>query len=107
MKPELQRIAIATACGWKPCTRCDDPECAYNQPPDYCGSLDAMATAERSLTDEDAWQMAVLLSGCVMRPGDIPLLCRSETIKLMHATAAQRAESFLRVKCLWQEGEPS
>jgi len=98
MTPEQQRIAIAEACGWKPCARCNDPECSYNITPDYPGDLNAMHAAEQSLNYRQAMEyVRELEQKCWDRDGE----ANDGTLSLVRATAAQRAEAFLRTLNLW------
>lgn len=88
MTPEQQRIAIAQACGWT-----DTPIVGgkYGQAdvPDYLEDLNAMHEAEKVLTHEQFDDYYVRLCIKIARP--------------YHATAAQRAEAFLRTLGLWKE----
>jgi hypothetical protein len=110
MKPEAQRIAIAEACGWGGDGKCirdvikrhdEQTQRAYYQDrplpkggvPDYLNDLNAMHEAENTLNVSDEqityWQ------------NTLQLVCdRHNTITLM-ATAAQRAEAFLRTIGKW------
>ena len=107
MKPEQQRIAIAEACGWKLVT--DNPcyEPYWENPtgnmiavscgmrlPDYLNDLNAMHKAEKTL---DYNQMN--------RYQNIELsrFVHTGTTWICSATAAQRAEAFLRTLNLWNE----
>lgn len=114
MKPEQQRIAIAETCGktsngWY-CQHCHqdvqpehvtyqethDPRaggCGHTVSgyglPDYLNDLNAMHEAEPHLGDIDNWlRYDKLLAECA-------------TKFTFHATAAQRAEAFLRTLNLW------
>jgi len=103
MKPEQQKIAIAEAFGWK---RQEPDSCFFDDPtesfqvyvgdlPDYLNDLNAMHEAEKTLNVSDEqityWQ------------NTLQLVCdRHNTITLM-ATAAQRAEAFLRTIGKWTE----
>ncbi len=113
MKPELQRIAIATACGWKwfehpdviaatrtftlpnkwvlnPNGRLVFPHDA----PDYLADLNAMAKVEK------------VLHGPIQRGAfswRLTELCNPED--RCHATAAQHAEAFLRCISKWEDSK--
>ena len=106
MTPEKQRIAIAEVCGkgryepivhelpfvkWKR----DGVTCAA-QPPDYLNSLDAMHEAVETLRHKDGPEwfdfQAHLMDIC------------GSTMNCIQATAAQRAEAFLKTLGLWEEG---
>ena len=103
MNKEQQRIAIAEACGWtqiESCTCCDGVSRGY-QPtpgahkkhlPDYLNDLNAMHEAEKVLTKEQAEKYVTILC-----------LQVQPTPQLYHATAAQRAEAFLRTIGKWVE----
>jgi hypothetical protein len=92
MTPEEQRIAIAEACGWK--TGYRDPE-AWHPLPDYLNDLNAMHEAEKVL---DKRQEDIMNSTL----WDI----MDGRKYLWHATASQRAESFLRTVGKWKEAKP-
>lgn len=133
MSPEAQRIAIAEACGWKNCrcdegTRNmppkgepdDDfnrdvvehakhkPYCGFpTEPhreilPDYLNDLNAMHEAEEVLPIDkrvgSQGYMGFLWDTCSknMHNG-------GSTWEIAHATAAQRAEAFLKTLGLWVE----
>lgn len=105
MTPEEKRIAIAEACGWtfhglrKDLTKEEHvgfcawlppnwKEKLYRSLPDYLNSLDAMHEAEKVLEGTyNAFIYQVLLAG-----GSPPEV----RWNLTHATAAQRADAFLR-----------
>ena len=115
MNTEQQRIAIAEACGWR-----FDPmgqahkkleaiacwvrpgNCDWQTEvlPDYLNSLDAMHEAEKMLTEKQRdgsdgymeW-----LDWVVVRDGS-----RGRSWHTAHATAAQRAEAFLRTIGKWE-----
>jgi hypothetical protein len=112
MTPEQQRIAIAEACGWK---MHDHPDCLAKKEgwvsrdwetwvmnpsgilvfkhdiPDYLNDLNAMHEAEKVLTEKgvNAWWAYV---AHINRNNPTPFRAESA----VHATAAQRAEAFLR-----------
>lgn len=98
MTPEDQRIAIAKACGWTRFTpdtiqftaRRGDGK--WDLIPDYLNDLNAMHEAEKVLT----WKQQVVYRTMLQK------LCVTLTDAHM-ATAAQRAEAFLRVHNLWRE----
>jgi len=118
MTPRAQRIAIAKACGWTKADhytegfgggRCletgrkDKQGMFFRKLPDYLNDLNAMYEAESTLTTR---QIPVfedeLFSVC-----ELP---HAGTLWIaIHATAAQRAEAFLRTLGLWieqQKGQP-
>jgi hypothetical protein len=108
MNPEEQRIAIAEACGWTP-----TPEGLYTKDPaglrppfrhpehlpNYLNDLNAMHEAERRLTDDQWGLYCVALNklACRIQCGNTHTC--GYTIA---ATAAQRAEAFLKTLNLWK-----
>jgi len=115
MKPDAQRIAIAEACGWR---RAKAPR--YLALGDYFGWMNPrgdFCDAEELpnyLNDLNAIHGAVMQYFNPKSPGDgfryIDELaditgCRYPNISMafVHATAAQRAEAFLRTIGKWQE----
>lgn len=99
MSPEKQRIAIARACGWTKCriewgfpvgNRNNDV--IVRDIPDYLNDLNAMHEAEKKLTGQkiDAYVTTLCLK---VQPAP----------SLWNATAAQRAEAFLRTLGLWED----
>lgn len=105
MTEKEQRIAIAMACGWKEIGpgRLDerrwqkDGQNVYDfELPDYLRNLNAMHQAEETLKRDEQRAYTKLL-----RPKLISNLSADWCI--LHATATQRAEVFLRVKGLWKE----
>lgn len=102
MSPEQQRIAIAEACGWKEAIMitantwvgCLDGS-ALKPIPHYTDDLNAMHEAEKTLGD--LWDLYADQL-CANRPEE------PSAIKcVMFATAAQRAEAFLKIKGKWEE----
>ena len=117
MNTEKQRIAIAEACGWtdvkgtkgvhpkarfKGCGYADD----WIALPDYLNDLNAMHEAEKVLTPkyqpakgESQWSDYLAWLG----------FCGEnktrEVYECVTATAAQRAEAFLRTVGKWEEGK--
>ncbi len=107
MKTTDQRIAIAVACGLKPCSyhgvhhthqlsECTRWECS-DAIPDYLNDLNAMHEAEKTLTMEQGWKYL----------NQIALLQDSKDASdfmnhfCWHSPAAQRAEAFLKTLNLW------
>ena len=86
MNPEQQRVAIAEACG-------EDNDSIYRDLiPDYLNDLNAMHEAEKVLTSEQVTSYVYLLESMNDR-WSTPAF----------ATAAQRAEAFLRTIGKWEE----
>jgi hypothetical protein len=112
MTPEEQQIAIAEACGWQECTntgfsiqgimpKISPRYCNWHRPapspseedtrswywlPDYLNDLNAIHEAEKTLEIPEVFTYEVELSNAATRNGEY----------MWHATAAQRAEAFLR-----------
>ena len=95
MTPEQQRIAIAEACSE------DNDSIVRGLIPDYPFDLNAMHEAEkiipRQLFHVDYWQKGY---------GRFQQILSSLTITPYSATAAQRAEAFLRTIGKWEEAKP-
>ena len=95
MTKEQINIAIAEACGWKPAPRerweLDGRVERFR--PDYCNDLNAMHEAEKILSDESHADYACELVKTIRRNG--------EWFESVSATAAQRAEAFLRTINKW------
>ncbi len=118
MKPELQRIAIAEACGWKPekvsygtCwTRPALPLYFVKEPgalPDYLSDLNAMNEAEKAVFGARSgyYDRAFVthLCGVLGMDEDTGMHDKRTIYSLLHATAAQRAVAFLRTIGKWQD----
>jgi len=104
MTPEQQRIAIAKVCGYRdgelkpfwlaPPIGKPFKACGVNNLPDYLNDLNAMHEAEKVLYG-NLWQPyhdKLAMINCNARCGSYPAI---------DATAAQRAEAFLRTLNLW------
>ena len=104
MKPEAQRIAIATACGWREFLneglygwKTEDENENAQPVPDYLNDLNAMHEAEHKLfKTHDAMGVSVYYHTLVS-------MCENNPALAVQSTAAQRAESFLRTLNLWTE----
>jgi len=110
MKPEEQRIAIAKACGWY-----DIGEPTWNGQvlgrhwergpleniPDYLNDLNAIREAENKLSKDHRKQLVYVLLRVVIADLDKYTPEIDKFRVLYFATAAQRAEAFIRVigKC--------
>jgi hypothetical protein len=99
VKPEQQRIAIAEACGivsrdhWGPLYK--TPQGAVRDCPDYLNDLNAMHEAEKVFL-----KMETL---CFWETYSNRLTSSLGWIDIFHATAAQRAEAFLRTIGKWED----
>ena len=102
MTPEQQRIAIAEACGivskdkWGSLYK--TPRGILRDCPDYLNDLNAMHEAEKVLTPLEWFNYSALLTK-IVGPKD------QEYYLNIHATAAQRAEAFLRTIDKWKTKE--
>lgn len=111
VSPEAQRIAIAEACGWNP-----PPEEIGNQThgggrfmsseewrqahiPDYLNDLNAMHEAEKISSDNNQMKFRGELIDMMIPKYGFESAC----LLAIHATAAQRAEAFLRTIGKWEE----
>jgi hypothetical protein len=119
MKPEAQRLAIAKVCGWEGCSdsKCDYrksqhlhkggiiafPE-SYSIPryPDYLNDLNAMHVAEQTLTTTEQ-QNSYYAEIAEITWGNEETGDRQVVFNQLTATAAQRAEAFLKTLLLWEE----
>ncbi len=112
MTPESQRIAIATACGWKNVhtlivknvtKKGDDRKVGITSDdgwvPQYLNDLNAMHEAEKVL-DEDQHQYDYV--GHLVKKDWSEAWSFTDAQKAIHATATQRAEAFLRTLGLWK-----
>lgn len=112
MNKEKQRIAIAESNGWYMCgtcaawvnpvtNQCESSDIA-NCAPDYLNDLNAMHEAEKTLKDEYADMYPYELCKAVgVDPDELPI--QSELLMVLHATAAQRAEAFLKTLSKWED----
>lgn len=107
MTPEAQRIAIAEACGWTidPAFRLcslppSHPRHAAAGLFDPLDDLNAMHAAEMTLNRKRCLEYVTELGYVVGNTG-------VEYYDLIRATAAQRAEAFLRTLNLWTDERPS
>ena len=100
MKPEQQRIAIAEACGWTGISYWGAGGINGKHPkepwteviPDYLNDLNAMHEAEDTMYDGQLWiEYENVLTTAMDHVGG-----------QFHATAAQRAEAFLKALNLWK-----
>jgi len=125
MTSEAQRIAIAEACGWvreyadvptwdaslnsykggyKPVRTMlfrRRQKCFHAEKlPDYLNDLNAMHEAEKVLTEEQ-WLSFTIYVLLASKDGTFVIDNNMKTVA--HATAAQRAEAFLRTVGKWEE----
>ena len=97
MTNEQINIAIAEACGWKGHPFCTDmmgnPFSGWDTPPDYCNCLNAMHQAEKIFNHA---QYCRYIS-------ELCTLTIADNNSMYLATAAQRAEAFLKTIGKWEE----
>jgi hypothetical protein len=116
MTKEQQRIAIAEACGftkeepWLDGRDCwshkDSPmHVGFEEVPDFLNDLNAMHEAEGSVifADSSLAEEYGMRLGKTYHPRWFIDVTGSQLAAMCHATAAQRAEAFLRTLNLWQE----
>ena len=110
MSPVEQRIAIAEACGWT-CIYAGDPPMGQldnrqrwaKALPDYPNDLNAMHEAENCLAEDQEEEFVTrIFFGGAWRQYAIEYC---DAFSCMRATAAQRAEAFLKTLNLWEESE--
>jgi len=114
MKTDQQRITIAEACGWK-WERLWTGELhgkpvgeqgPFREVPDYLNDLNAMHEAEKVLTEEQLYNYGNKLDRITL-PKTSMEMCYIESPEagmypdLFCATAAQRAEAFLKTIKKW------
>jgi hypothetical protein len=122
MTPEQQRIAIAEACGWKSVRSEFSMKSWINSDgnhvgigtdslPNYLNDLNAMHDAEEhaihNLMDADEWgEYGMLLKRShphgLFLNGEVDY---HDLATILHATASQRAEAFLRTIGKWEEAK--
>jgi hypothetical protein len=129
MTPEQQRIKIAEACCWSACQYCWHPrdtegrrgklwlgispinrdkpfEVACWELPDYLNDLNAMHEAEEILKQKGDFTsyLSALAKTCGFKAqGSEAWFCLHAGLEAVaSATAAQRAEAFLRTLNLWE-----
>ena len=108
MTPDEQRIAIAKACGivihdhWGPLYK--TPKGIVRVCPDYLTDLNAMHEAEKVLTYEQAEEFVeqLYLADQKNNLAENPPPWR---FNVASATAAQRAEAFLRTIGKWEDAK--
>ena len=118
MKPEQQRIAIAEACGWTECVFVESIGLAKGRPgnnkpsygtyengmaqlPDYPFDLNAMHEAEQTLWEKDWTSRHDFIDYLARIINPTHGYWQQSGIHLLDATAAERAEAFLRTIGKW------
>ena len=110
MSPEAQRIAIAEACGWKHIAfnrgwiKAGDGEtqCVI---PDYLNDLNAMHGAEQCLWRKDFLARDTFIDHLARILNPVHGYRDQLGQHLLDATAAQRAEAFLRTLGKWEDAK--
>ena len=114
MNPEQQRVAIAEACGWTVthwkvnpfdviATK-DGTEYLLKHLPDYLNDLNAMHDVEKTVfRSSNLWQKFVF--ELIETSGGSGMCELDGLCCLARATAAQRAEAFLRTIGKWEEAK--
>ena len=112
MNTEKQRIAIAEACGWTGVASTTSPHIIWGTAPDmpaarmvpaYTSDLNAMHLAEKVLTPRQMPFYALYLCGpSGMTPSSHWDNRMHEAFYIATATAAQRAEAFLKTIGKWE-----
>jgi len=118
MNPEKQRRTIAEACGWEVDEErkthgfrtLTDGCRTYTELPDYLNDLNAMRGASDTLNDNQQWQFVQHLNEITRikheSDSDDWFIHRTDWIwRMLNATAAQRAEAFLRTIGKWEESK--
>lgn len=96
MTDQKINAAIAETCGIEPNTS------RFNAGiPNYCNDLNAMHEAEEQM-DEIDWVFFMTELSALVR---LPKQAEVQIKQLVHSTARQRAEAFLRTLGKWEEGE--
>ena len=122
MTPEQQNAAIAKVCGWHKHDCNDDlcwkfgedrmgRTCSYYDLPSYTTDLNAMNEAEKMLNVNQEYTYGAALAQLVRDPEDKAFGELPEEwpfngwgyFTLAHLTAAQKAETFLKVLGLWED----
>ena len=106
MTPEQQRIAIAEACGYVKRPDSDwylnGLNCGSQGIPDYLNDLNAMRDAEQSLWWKHWDLRCVFIDHLARILNPVYGYRMQDGIDLLDATAAQRAEAFLKTLNLWK-----
>jgi hypothetical protein len=113
MTNEQKQITIAEACGWEildapllygdfACYAKDSSGQEFPGIPDYLTDLNAMHEAEDRLTDGQCQRYISALIDVVQAESTEDY---REVFAIAHATAAQRADAFIKTLNLWNEDE--
>jgi hypothetical protein len=102
MTPEQQRIAIAQDFGWTD-TQIIDGKYGQTDVPDYLNDLNAMHEAEQRLWRKDWTRRHDFVDKLARIISPTHGYRQQSGVDLLDATAAQRAEAFLRTINKWEE----
>jgi hypothetical protein len=104
MTPKLQNITIAAFCGWAYANFnwFLNGEYSNHAPPDYVADLNAMHSAEQALLSTEQ-QNAYYANIAEITWGNEETGNRQVVFNQLTATAAQRAEAFLKTLGMWEE----
>jgi hypothetical protein len=116
MTPEAQRIAIAEACGWQwdkgagfphpdVCLWARTFDSVCHRLPDYLNDLNAMREVEDSIAIFKRGFYNAALSKCAVNDRNLSSTIRDPDwiFQLLHASASQRAEAFLKTIGKWSD----
>lgn len=96
---------IAEYIGYKPLPICTDmtgkPFDGWDEPPNYCGDLNAMHEAEKLLSKFDKGDYSYYLEDECGTDG-WKIMNSEDKFAIINATAKQRAEAFLKI-IKWKE----
>jgi hypothetical protein len=105
MTDEEINIKIAEACGWHYYDGWKHEDGREDKlpygPPNYCNDLNAMHEAEEQM-DEIDWVFFINELSTLVR---LPKQAEVQVKQLVHSTARQRAEAFLRTLGKWEEAK--
>ena len=114
MNPEQQRIAIAEACGWRCTAEFKEAIACWIRPngmshqtellPNYINDLNAMHEAEKVLAHDQMIDYSRHVGKLVTSYLPASRAAWMD-FRLINATAAQRAEAFLRTIGKWEESK--
>lgn len=114
MTDEQINIAIAEACGWHDLSIVDKTACGLKQKvtslngrygpiPDHVNDLNAMHEVEEMLSEDERQNYWIELYGFAPRR---VFSTHKDNWQMIHPTARQRAEAFLKTIGKWEEVQP-
>ncbi len=112
MTSEAQRIAIAEVCGWKPDFDIKDLEFWLNpdgefcsELPDYLNDLNEIRSVEVKIIFKKGWSFHYESSLDSICERDWRLSNAKIPRHVLHATASQRSEAFLKTLNIWDDSK--